>query len=145
MRLVKGHRVGSQQFDAQKPLANGEEGWGRLEIAENNTKITEFLNVMVTMDSETAPPEILAVNGEGIVGCQLLNLVVVWVDPTVRKATHLSFNLDRGAERLLICAIAPFDGKIELPNGDDQKISASKERAVITILNVGAGLFSIEF
>lgn len=145
MRLVKGHRVGVQQFDAQKPSANGEEGWGRLEIAENNTKITEFLNVMVTMDSETAPPEILSVKGGGIVGAQVLNFAVIWIDPTLSQETRPSFKLDHGAERLLICAVAPFTCKIVLPNGDKQKISASKEQAVVEISNVGAGLFSIEF
>ncbi len=145
MRLVQGHRVGAQQFDAQKPSANGEEGWGRLEISEKNTKITEFLNVMVTMDSETAPPEILPVTGKGIMGCQLLNLAVVCIDPTAIRATHLSFELNYKAERLLICAISPFECKIMQPNGNEQKISASKKQAVVEILNVGAGLFSIEF
>ena len=145
MRLVKGHRVGTQQFDAQKPSANGEEGWGRLEIAENNTKTTEFLNVMVTMDSETAPPEILSVTGEGIVGCQILNLAIVWIDSTLGKASRLSFNLERSAERLLICAIDPVECRIVQPGSDVQKIKASREQAVVEIPNVSAGQFSIEF
>ena len=125
--------------------SNGEEGWGRAEIAETNTAETEFSNVMVAMDNETPPPEILSIKGEGVIGALLLSTAIIWLDPAQSMLKSLSFKLDKPVAHLLVCAISPCEFDLELPSGRKRRFKANKDSAVIAISDVNSGHYVFIF
>jgi hypothetical protein len=79
LRKVKGHTIRGIDYSANKPAANGEEGWGRVEISSTGHKSTDFLNVMTVMDSTTLePPVIGRIENEDVIGARALNLIALF-------------------------------------------------------------------
>lgn len=79
LALVEGHTIGGVSFQATKPEANGEEGWGRLEISEAGSKDTDFLNVMTVMDADgPEPPDAMSLQGDGFLGVRVMNEAAVF-------------------------------------------------------------------
>jgi heparin/heparan-sulfate lyase len=79
LRKVAGHVVQGVDYSAAKPAANGEEGWGRVEIHSAGSQSTDFLDVMVVMDSTTpAAPAIGKIDRPDLIGARVLNEVALF-------------------------------------------------------------------
>jgi heparin/heparan-sulfate lyase len=79
LRKVKGHTIDGVDYPASKPAANGEEGWGRVEIYSKGQKSTDFLNVMTVMDSTTPDsPVVSRIENETVIGAQVLKAAALF-------------------------------------------------------------------
>jgi heparin/heparan-sulfate lyase len=130
IRIVEGHMVDGVSFQATKPEANGEEGWGRVEIADAGTEATEFLNVMTVMDAGEAPPPVTELAD----GFAVLNVAVFF------QSAAFAFELPAGGPYdLHVCGIE--DGSWVLAG---TSISAVSEGRCLKIEKLEPGSYDLQ-
>jgi heparin/heparan-sulfate lyase len=79
LRKVEGHTIRGVDYPATKPNANGEEGWGRVEIYSSGRKSTDFLDVMTVMDSTTTDTTVATrIENDNLIGARILNTAALF-------------------------------------------------------------------
>lgn len=114
LRKVAGHTIRGVDYPASKPNANGEEGWGRVEITSTGQKQSDFLNVMTVMDSSTSEaPTVAKIENKQLIGARVLNQVALFGRDGQPVPDEIPVSLD-GHERvdLFIGDLRPGDWQL---------------------------------
>jgi heparin/heparan-sulfate lyase len=141
LRKVEGHTIRGAHYPATKPDANGEEGWGRVEIYSTGRKSTDFLDIMTVMDSTTSDtPVARRIENDDLIGAQILNLAAVFgkKGQPLPDKTEVSF---KGSGRLNVFIGDLRPGEWQLVTGDHVIASAdvSSEAGSAYFTDIPAG------
>jgi hypothetical protein len=115
IRLVQGNLAGDRYYQSTKPEANGEEGWGRIEIAASGSEESNFLSVMLVTDATNQDvPTTHKVSTADLIGCETLGKTVLLAKGSLVLGHATSFSIS--GTWLFIGGIAP--GEWELIQDD---------------------------
>lgn len=95
MRKIAGHTIHGVDYPATKAAANGEDGWGRVEIYSTGRQNTDFLNVMTVMDSTTSEaPAVSKIENDDVIGARVLHNVALFGKEGRKVPDTMEISLD---------------------------------------------------
>lgn len=147
IRTVQGHVIEGVSYQASKPVANGEEGWGRTEIYASGQKETDFLNVMTVMDATTpSAPAADKIENERVIGCQVLDQVVLFGKNGVPLRAGTRFSIaDKGpAYKVLIADIPAGRWQLIKDRRPVAQATATGEGKILSFDNIQPGDYTLE-